>query len=206
VVRTGAPSDCARSNVTSNAAQTWNSDYTRGKIREVELHGGDVSQIVAPCTPATNVSVPARALSGRALADAVGLEVRGHSLAVMRAVGEPDGEPEAATIVCPTCNGTGRISTSADVDHEDETEAGASNAPAASKYSAQELKAMMKTGCAMPNASGQPSYPIGDEDDVRRRCHGRRARLSRPRGDQASHHEERPPAWADAFDPADVGG
>lgn len=65
--------------------------------------------------------------------------------------------------ICASCGGVGTVP----VDDGDETDESDGRA-ARAKYTPQQLDAMLISGAAMPNATGKPSYPIKDSDDLRR--------------------------------------
>jgi hypothetical protein len=61
-----------------DSGQQWSEDYSRRTVLAADLDGGDVSIVEFGCNPATSVSVRSDELKGRALADAVGFEVRSY--------------------------------------------------------------------------------------------------------------------------------
>jgi HK97 family phage prohead protease len=61
-----------------DSGQQWSEDYSRRTVLSADLDGGDVSIVEFGCNPATSVSVRSDELKGRALADAIGLEVRSY--------------------------------------------------------------------------------------------------------------------------------
>lgn len=78
---------------------------------------------------------------------------------------------KADTKDCPTCKGTGKIMDGKrdcpDCDNgKVATKAADYEALVKAKYNAEDLKAMADKGQAMPNADGDPSYPIADADDL----------------------------------------
>lgn len=94
-----------------------------------------------------------------------------------------DSETDDGKVDCPTCDGTGKINANTtkcpDCDgsgkvmeeRADELNGVAAEDRAAiveyrSKYTSEQLAQMLKDGKAMANAKGDPSYPIGDADDL----------------------------------------
>jgi uncharacterized protein len=168
-------------------------DHSTRTIRSADLHRGDVS-IVTYGASSTTFSTLSRA-ERRAMADqlrATGWFGPGLVLRQMgqdaSAPGYDDGEPGEGEMVCPACNGSGTGSDGmvcgacggTGVIPDDDRDEGDAGRSARAKYSSQELQRMVRLGRALPNAAGDPSYPIDDREDVRRavRAVGRGSRSS----------------------------
>lgn len=154
----------------AEGGEVWNGDQRT--ITALDMAGGDVSVVRTGANRETSVEVTRGAAAGR-------FEVRsGGPVAVygnrQMAPDTSPGTPDDADMYCPVCGeplagdesecpacGTALGFNDPDSD-------GDGGRSARAKYSAQELQHMMRLGHALPNTTGQASYPIGDRADVAR--------------------------------------
>ncbi|MGO9972742.1 MAG: HK97 family phage prohead protease [Solirubrobacteraceae bacterium] len=171
---------------------SWSPDYSQRTVHRVDIDRGDVSVVPFGASPTTSASVQ-RAFAGslderRSIARTIsGTGWCGPGLALRSAAYVPGGpsaeDDHAGRAVCISCAGRGRDNEGAAcpdcggtgyIDQDDDDDR------AAPKYTAAQLREMMREGIAMPNHKGEPSFPCADRQDITRavRAVGRGKRSS----------------------------
>jgi len=133
----------------------WSDDMSRRTLQEVDIHRGDVSLVTFGASSSTGKYTTLR---GSHL-----LEQRSAMAELTRGIAIVRGRVTAVD---------GReLRDSTEPDEDDATRS-------STKYSAAELASMLQKGHALANSAGEPSFPIEDEDDLRRaiRAVGRSSR------------------------------
>ncbi len=152
---------------------TWSSAQDSRTIHAATLH--EVSLVSKPANPRALVTAVRGARGDQLEVRYVGsLAIVGRQM-VAETIDDGD---EDGWVTCPSCGGDGvasdgyrcaRCNGTGQVPPSDDDADG--DGRASGKYTAAQLREMLKEGIAMANASGQPSYPCADREDIRRAVH-----------------------------------